>query len=130
MEAFAARRLESVELQGRVLVESGDACVTDQHGPGNVSQAMFLYNRFLDGLFDVESHPQTPDRPGWKACLKNLRLLDVIQQVEIEEQNGVLRLSERAIRFDPSKADLDASTRESASSCPRFRALALLGRLS
>ena len=38
-----------------------------------------------------------------------------IQQVEIEEKNGVLRLSERAIRFDPSKADLDAAARENVS---------------
>lgn len=35
-----------------------------------------------------------------------------IQQVEIDEENGVLRLTERAIRFDPNKADLDASARE------------------
>ena len=61
IEAFAARGLESVELQGRVLVEGGGACVTDEHCPKNASQAMFPYNRFLDGLFDEESRRQTAD---------------------------------------------------------------------
>ncbi|MCA1374335.1 MULTISPECIES: OmpA family protein [unclassified Bradyrhizobium] len=42
-----------------------------------------------------------------------------IQQVEIDEQNGVVRLSERAIRFDPNKSDLDSAARENVARIAR-----------
>jgi len=42
-----------------------------------------------------------------------------IQQVEIDEQNGVIRLSERSIRFDPNKSDLDAAARNNVARIAR-----------
>jgi flagellar motor protein MotB len=42
-----------------------------------------------------------------------------IPQVEIDEKNGVLRLSERAIRFDPGKSDLDATAQDNVARVAR-----------
>ena len=51
--------------------------------------------------------------------LKTKLSAEDIPQVEIDEQNGVLRLSERAIRFDPGKFDLDTKAQDNVARVAR-----------
>lgn len=51
--------------------------------------------------------------------LKNRLTAEGITQVEIDEKNNVLRLSEGAIRFDPGKFDLDAKAQDSVARISR-----------
>lgn len=53
------------------------------------------------------------------ADLKNKLDAEGITQIEIDEKNNVLRLSEGAIRFDPGKFDLDAKAQDSVARVSR-----------
>ena len=51
--------------------------------------------------------------------LKNKLNAEGITQVEIDEKNNVLRLTESAIRFDPGKFDLDAKAQDNVARVAR-----------
>ncbi len=51
--------------------------------------------------------------------LKNRLYAEGITQVEIDEKNNVLRLTEGAIRFDPGKYDLDAKAQDNVARVAR-----------
>ena len=67
------------------------------------------------------------------AADQRRRLLNVIREqlaaqgtaVEIDERNGVLRLTEAAVRFDPGKSDLDARARENVGRIAKVLAAAV-----